>query len=97
MMRQDIQVNELRRQKQALEESLMSLKQSNHSHNNKLTVLRQEYQQKLQTLTQQVPIGQSYAAKQKWLNMNCAGDVYSTADAAHASRSFGGATRQLEP
>ena len=54
MMRQDVQVNELRRQKQALEASLLSLKQSTNSHNNKLKVLCQEYQQKLQSLTQQV-------------------------------------------
>jgi hypothetical protein len=56
MLRQDVQVNDLRRQKHALEEQLLSLKQSTDSHNNKLKYLRQEYQQKLQVLTQQVLI-----------------------------------------
>jgi deoxyribodipyrimidine photolyase len=56
MLRQDIQVNQLRLQKQALEESLISLRQSTNTHNNKLKVLRQDYQQKLQSLTQQVQL-----------------------------------------
>lgn len=53
-MRQDIQINELRRQKQGLEASLHSLKQSANNHNTKLKVMRDDYQQKLETLAQQV-------------------------------------------
>lgn len=54
IMTQNNEVRDLKRQKQALEESLIALKQSTSSQNNKLKVLRQDYQQKLQSLVQQV-------------------------------------------
>jgi fatty acid-binding protein DegV len=56
LLKQDVQINDLRRQKQALEAAVESLKQSTSNHNAQLKVMHNDYQTKLQTLTQKVCI-----------------------------------------